>query len=101
MKAELATPLRPRAIRPSRHFSYEANELGELERVFREYGETGKGRTRTYVHDDAEAANVTASPPGNFTAWAPFDDGSDLLFYEGLHGCGGERRGQPRRSWPT
>jgi len=32
------------------HFSYEANALDELERVFREYGETGKGRTRTYVH---------------------------------------------------
>jgi phosphoribulokinase len=36
------------------HFSYEANELGELERVFRDYGETGKGRSRTYVHDAAE-----------------------------------------------
>ena len=37
------------------HFSYEANVLDELERVFREYGETGKGRTRHYVHDDREA----------------------------------------------
>ncbi|MGP3725546.1 phosphoribulokinase [Cereibacter sphaeroides] len=68
------------------HFSYEANELKELERVFREYGETGRGRTRTYVHDDAEAAR-TGVAPGNFTQWAPFEDNSDLLFYEGLHGC--------------
>jgi len=68
------------------HFSYDANELGELERVFREYGETGKGRTRTYVHDEIEAAK-TGVAPGNFTAWAPFPDGSDLLFYEGLHGA--------------
>ncbi|MCA0273091.1 MAG: phosphoribulokinase [Proteobacteria bacterium] len=68
------------------HFSYEANELGELERVFREYGETGRGRTRTYVHDDMEAAK-TGVAQGNFTRWAPFDDGSDLLFYEGLHGA--------------
>lgn len=67
------------------HFSYEANELGELERVFEEYGRTGKGRTRTYVHD-AEEAKKTGVPPGEFTAWAPFDDNSDLLFYEGLHG---------------
>ncbi|MDE4132069.1 phosphoribulokinase [Phaeobacter sp. QD34_3] len=67
------------------HFSYDANELGELERVFREYAETGKGRTRTYVHD-AEEAEKTGVPPGEFTAWAPFADGSDLLFYEGLHG---------------
>jgi phosphoribulokinase len=68
------------------HFSYEANELGELERVFREFGETGKGRTRHYVHDAAEAAHHGV-PPGEFTAWAPFEDGADLLFYEGLHGC--------------
>lgn len=67
------------------HFSYEANELDELERVFDEYGRTGKGRTRTYVHD-AEEAEKTGVPPGEFTAWAPFEDGSDLLFYEGLHG---------------
>jgi len=68
------------------HFSYDANELGELQRVFQEYGDTGKGRTRTYVHDEKEAA-TTGVAPGNFTAWAPFPDGSDLLFYEGLHGA--------------
>ncbi len=68
------------------HFSYEANELGELERVFRDYAVTGKGRTRTYVHDEIEAAKTDVAP-GNFTAWAAFPDGSDLLFYEGLHGC--------------
>ena len=68
------------------HFSYEANELKELERVFREYGETGKGKTRTYVHDDIEAAR-TGVAPGNFTEWEDFPDGSDILFYEGLHGA--------------
>jgi phosphoribulokinase len=68
------------------HFTYEANELEELERVLREYGDTGKGRTRHYVHDAGEA-EVHGVPPGEFTAWAPFDDGSDLLFYEGLHGA--------------
>lgn len=68
------------------HFSYEANELGELERVFREYGATGKGRTRHYVHD-AREAELYGVEPGKFTDWAPFEDGSDVLFYEGLHGC--------------
>ena len=68
------------------HFSYEANELGELARVFRDYGETGRGRTRHYVHDATEA-ELHGVPPGEFTAWAPFADGSDLLFYEGLHGA--------------
>lgn len=67
------------------HFSFDANELGELEKIFREYGDTGKGRTRTYVHD-VEEADKTGVPPGEFTAWAPFPDDSDLLFYEGLHG---------------
>jgi len=68
------------------HFSYEANELAELERVFREYGETGKGKTRHYVHDDREA-ELYGVEPGKFTDWADFEDGSDLLFYEGLHGA--------------
>ena len=68
------------------HFSYEANELGELERVFREYGETGKGKTRHYVHDDREAA-LYGVDPGKFTDWADFENNSDLLFYEGLHGA--------------
>ncbi|MGB8815534.1 MAG: phosphoribulokinase [Paracoccaceae bacterium] len=68
------------------HFSYDANELGELERVFREYAETGRGRTRTYVHDDIEAAK-TGVAPGNFTEWAAFENDSHLLFYEGLHGA--------------
>ena len=68
------------------HFSYEANALDELERVFREYGETGKGKTRHYVHSEEEAEEL-GSPPGTFTDWAPFADDSDLLFYEGLHGA--------------
>lgn len=68
------------------HFSYEANELGELERVFREYGETGQGKTRHYVHNDEEAA-MFGAPSGQFSEWKDFDKESDLLFYEGLHGC--------------
>lgn len=68
------------------HFSLDANELGKLEDIFRIYGETGRGETRHYVHDDREAERWGAAP-GTFTGWAPFEDGSDLLFYEGLHGA--------------
>ena len=68
------------------HFGVEANLLAELEETFRSYGETGNGRTRTYVHD-AEEAEHYGTPPGTFTAWRPFEPGTDLLFYEGLHGC--------------
>ncbi len=68
------------------HFSLDANELGELERVFREYGQTGGGRSRLYVHSDEEAKELGV-PSGNFTEWAPFENTSDILFYEGLHGA--------------
>ncbi|WP_299358864.1 phosphoribulokinase [uncultured Paracoccus sp.] len=67
------------------HFSVNANELKILEDVFRSYGETGSGKTRNYVHDDAEAERFGV-PPGNFTEWRDLEPGSDLLFYEGLHG---------------
>jgi phosphoribulokinase len=68
------------------HFSFEANDLGALEAVFRDYGQTGSGRTRHYVHNTEEAERYGV-PPGEFTAWAAFEEGSDLLFYEGLHGA--------------
>lgn len=68
------------------HFSYEANELEKLQEVFRSYSESGSGKTRHYVHDDEESARYGV-PPGNFTDWESFDEGSDLLFYEGLHGA--------------
>jgi len=68
------------------HFSLEANILKDLERVFREYGETGKGKTRHYVHSEEEA-KALGTPPGEFTKWTKFAEDSDMLFYEGLHGA--------------
>jgi len=68
------------------HFSYEANELSELERVFREYGETGAGKTRHYIHNDEEG-KLFGAASGTFTDWASFEEGTDVLFYEGLHGA--------------
>lgn len=67
------------------HFNPEANELETLEEVFDEYGRKGTGKTRHYVHDDREAAQY-GSAPGTFTGWEDLQ-ASDLLFYEGLHGC--------------
>ncbi|WP_163270354.1 phosphoribulokinase [Chelativorans alearense] len=67
------------------HFHAEANELEILESVFEEYGRKGTGRTRHYVHDEEEAERY-GTPPGTFTEWEHFPE-SDLLFYEGLHGC--------------
>jgi phosphoribulokinase len=68
------------------HFGADANLLEELGKTFAEYAATGGGKTRTYVHD-AEEAEIHGCPPGTFTPWREFEPGSDLLFYEGLHGC--------------
>ncbi|WP_340120080.1 phosphoribulokinase [Pelagibius sp. 7325] len=85
MKAEL-TRRSAEGDQTFSHFSIEANILDELESTFRHYGETGKGRTRHYVHNDEEADRFGV-PPGHFTDWHEFGEGSDLLFYEGLHGA--------------
>jgi phosphoribulokinase len=66
------------------HFGEEANLFAELEQLFREYGETGTGKARKYLHNEDEAAPFR-QPPGTFTAWESLPP-SELLFYEGLHG---------------
>ena len=67
------------------HFGPEGNDFEALERLFREYGESGHGQMRYYVHDEAEA-ELRGSAPGTFTPWQDIPLGTDLLFYEGLHG---------------
>lgn len=68
------------------HFGEEANLLPELERLFRDYGQTGVGAVRRYLHDEQEAKPY-GQPAGTFTPWEDLAPGSDLLFYEGLHGA--------------
>ncbi len=67
------------------HFSDEANLFDKIAELFKGYGEEGKGKARTYVHDDEEA-KVYGVDSGKFTDWRDIGEGSDLLFYEGLHG---------------
>jgi phosphoribulokinase len=77
------------AARGDNHFSHfgpDANLFEELEATFRQYAESGTGRTRHYVHDDGEA-DVYGAAPGTFTEWEEIAPGSDLLLYEGLHGA--------------
>ena len=68
------------------HFGPEANLLEELEELFQTYGETGRGRFRHYVHNE-ERALYWGVAPGTFTPWEDIPDGTDCLFYEGLHGA--------------
>jgi phosphoribulokinase len=67
------------------HFGPEANLFEEIEAVFREYGESGTGKTRLYLHNEERAARYRQKA-GTFTAWEPLPENTDLLFYEGLHG---------------
>jgi phosphoribulokinase len=70
---------------PISHFGPEANLLDELAATLAEYGATGGGKVRRYIHDAGEAKEL-GGEAGTFTDWRPMIAGSDLLFYEGLHG---------------
>ncbi len=88
-RAEMKRAMAEAAASGNSHFSHfgpYANLLPELESVFAEYGRHGTGRTRHYVHD-AKEAELYGAEPGTFTPWADFPRGTDLLFYEGLHGA--------------
>ena len=67
------------------HFGPEANLFDELEKAFKEYGEKGRCRQRYYLHSDEEGLPF-GQKAGEFTPWKEAGKGSDLLFYEGLHG---------------
>ncbi len=68
------------------HFGPEANLFEDIEKLFRSYGERGTGKVRKYLHDDEEAAPYRQDP-GTFTPWEEIPPGTDVLFYEGLHGA--------------
>ncbi len=73
------------------HFGADANLFDKLEELFRTYGETGTGKKRYYLHSDEEAAEHNArlstdKKAGEFTPWEDITEGTDLMFYEGLHG---------------
>jgi phosphoribulokinase len=69
------------------HFSIEANRLDDLEALFKQYGESGTGRRRYYIHSEEESKQHGGARPGTFTPWEEIPEGTDLLFYEGLHGA--------------
>ncbi len=66
------------------HFGHEGNLFEELEALFRDYAESGTGKSRKYLHDANEAAPYKQEP-GTFTPWEKLPP-SELMFYEGLHG---------------
>lgn len=85
---ELAEILRKEPERTSElsHFAVEANLLDRLEELFLEYGDTGNGTFRHYIHAEDKRMLECGHQVGTFTDWQPLPFGTDLLFYEGLHG---------------
>ena len=67
------------------HFGPEANLFDTLAATFKEYGDTGLCKRRYYLHSDEEAQDYPQNA-GEFTDWEDIPSGTDLLFYEGLHG---------------
>lgn len=89
MKAEMAKAAEQH--RNLSHFGPEANRFDLLAELFASYGDTGMGKKRYYIHSDEEADEHnerlgTQLSPGEFTPWEDVPAGTDLLFYEGLHG---------------
>ncbi|WP_040244488.1 MULTISPECIES: phosphoribulokinase [Chromohalobacter] len=68
------------------HFAVEANLLDRLEGLFQEYGDLGMGMHRHYIHAEDKRHIEAGYQVGTFTEWEPVPGGTDLLFYEGLHG---------------
>jgi len=68
------------------HFGAEANLFDKLAELFETYGKTGGGQKRLYLHSDEEAEPYEGLSPGQFTPWEDITAGSDIMFYEGLHG---------------
>lgn len=67
------------------HFGPDSNLFDKIEVLFKGYGASGTGEKRYYLHSEEEAEPYNQKP-GEFTPWEEVSAGSDLLFYEGLHG---------------
>ena len=73
------------------HFSDKANHFDKIEALFKQYSEDATGKKRYYIHNEEEALGhnkrlKTNLNPGQFTPWEDVKAGTDLMFYEGLHG---------------
>lgn len=71
--------------RPVSLFGPECNLFDRLEKLFATYGKNGTGEIRNYVQDETDARDF-GLPVGKFTPWKAIEKGTDLLFYEGMHG---------------
>jgi len=93
-RVEMKEKMKTEETAGNRHFSHfgaNSNHFDKIEELFKTYGKTGSGKKRYYLHSDEEAADHnkrlgTSLKPGEFTPWEDIPTGTDLMFYEGLHG---------------
>jgi len=86
-RAEMNRVMAKKAAIGNRYFSHfgpDANLFDKIEETFKTYGEKGVCQRRYYLHNEEEAEPF-GQKPGEFTPWEDVGEGSDLLFYEGLH----------------
>ncbi len=83
-KAAVANAEKTGTVAPS-HFGPEANHFDLIEKCFKDYAAKGECQRRYYLHNDEEARPFKQES-GTFTPWQKVGKGTDILFYEGLHG---------------
>jgi len=86
--------------RPVSHFGPECNMFDQLEALFAQYSKNGSGKIRHYIADERDT-RMHGLPVGKFTAWKPIEKGTDVLFYEGMHGGVAAHTWTRRRTSPT
>lgn len=88
------------AGKPVSLFGPECNLFDKLEELFATYSRSGTGMIRHYVRDEDDARRF-GQPVGTFTPWEPLPKGTDLLFYEGMHGGVAAHTWTRRRASPA
>ena len=76
-----------RATRNFSHFSAEANVLEDARGGLRRLRPRRAPAAPATMSMTTRRQSVYGAPPGTFTDWRDVPADSDLLFYEGLHGC--------------
>ena len=71
--------------KPITYFGPEANLFEKQEAVFAQYAKSGSAEIRHYIKDKDDAIEF-GQAIGSFTPWKKMERGSDLLFYDGMHG---------------
>ena len=71
----------------AQHADHEANPADAGGRDVLDRGPESCNECRKGVPPDDKEAEKYGAPPGTFTEWEPIVAGSNMLFYEGLHGA--------------